>query len=79
MKRELLIFAAFFFLIGTAHALESNDAVQNLQEPVAVEPLWSENYEKPSCPKGFVLAKKFCWSREKNRYELCGYICSKLP
>ncbi|WP_347357243.1 hypothetical protein [Bdellovibrio sp.] len=79
MKKMFLLILTSFAIAGTAGAMETYSSAQDLPESASVEPLWNSQFERPSCPKGYVVAKKYCWSKSSHCFEHCGYICSKIP
>lgn len=79
MKKIALLFITTFSLMTSAHALEAFSTTEGLPDNAVIEPLWNAEFERPSCPRGYVVAKRFCWSKENHCFEHCGYFCSKVP
>lgn len=34
---------------------------------------------RPRCPRGQLVAKKYCWSWKRFSFKHCGYFCHKPP
>lgn len=79
MKKMFLLILTSFAIAGNAAAMETYSSAQDIPEDAVVEPVWSTQFERPTCPKGFLVSKKYCWSQSKHCFEHCGYICVKTP
>lgn len=78
MRHLFLLLITTFSLLTTAHASDFLNSANDLPDDAVVEPMWTADFERPLCPRGYVVAKKYCWSSENLCFEHCGYFCSKV-
>ena len=50
-----------------------------LPEGSFVEALFENSSGRPKCPRGYLVAKKYCWSWKRLSFKHCGYFCHKPP
>lgn len=57
---------------------EEFSSAAELPEGSAIEALFETSSGRPVCPKGYLVAKKYCWSFKRFSFRHCGYFCSKI-
>lgn len=57
---------------------EEYSSAAELPEGSAIEALFETASGRPVCPKGYLVAKKYCWSFKRFSFRHCGYFCSKI-
>ena len=82
MKKFVIGFFAAVLCSMTAHAIIEENTYRTTDElpaSSAIEGLWDIGTSKMSCPRGYVVAKKYCWDYSQKVFTPCGVFCSKLP
>ncbi|MEK2644655.1 hypothetical protein [Bdellovibrio sp. BCCA] len=78
--KKLALMILMTLSISSAFAMDTVSSVDQLPANAVIEPLiTTTSFERPQCPRGYVVAKKYCWSKEDFCFHHCGYICSKIP
>nr|WP_295906091.1 hypothetical protein [uncultured Bdellovibrio sp.] len=80
MKKLALMILMTLSFTSAAFATDTVSSMEQLPANAVIEPLMTTaSFERPQCPRGYVVAKKYCWSKEDFCFRHCGYICSKIP
>lgn len=89
--KKIILAVAISMMSLSAYAFEQNQSYQDAQgseqtefsaaelpEGSAIEALFEASSGRPVCPKGYLVAKKYCWSFKRFSFRHCGYFCSKI-
>lgn len=58
---------------------EMYSSAAELPEGSVIDTLVESYSGRPSCSKGFLVAKKYCWSWKRFNFRRCGYFCKPIP
>lgn len=62
----------------TQYSEQMYSSAAELPKGSVIETMFDNSSGRPTCPRGYVVAKKYCWSFKRFSFRHCGYFCNKV-
>lgn len=82
MKKFVMGFFMAVLCSASAHAVVEEASFRSTDElPAhsAIDGLWDIGTSRLTCPRGYVVGKRYCWDYAQKMYTPCGVFCVKQP